>query len=310
MSKYLIVLPCYGSPYILCELKKSDDALKPLQEVVQGNIEPYKNKKILRIHPMFAERPSWALAEKILHHPNSTLYVNENGSSDCCPNMATVITEKRMRTGGCPHLFGDCALVISVEQFNKRGWDKNTFIPLEAQIAAEEEEEDEEEEDEEEEEEGEEQTLEQMTLADEDMYIITLNDYLYPYIYSEIKKGENALKPLQEVVGGNIEPYNNKKILRIHPTLVENPSWALAEKILYHPKSTLYVNENGSSECPPNTSLRITDEKRVEMLGGCPHPFGVCALVISVGEFNKRGWDKNTFIPLEAQVATLFAGLD
>lgn len=158
MSKYLIVLPCYGSPYIHSEIKKSDNALKPLQEVVDGNIEPYNDKKILRIHPMFAEKPSWALAEKILHHPNSALYVNENGSADCCPNMATIITDPRRRISGCPNLFGDCALVISVEQFNKRGWDKNTFIPLEAQMAAEEEDEDDEEDGE--------QTLEQMMLAD------------------------------------------------------------------------------------------------------------------------------------------------
>ena len=167
MSKYLIVLPYFGTPYIKCELKKSDDILEPLQEAVQGDAELYSNKKILRIHPMFAEKPSWALAEKVLHHQHSKLYVNEDGASKCTPNMATVITDPQMRPGGCPNLLGECALIISVEQFNKMGWDKDTFISLEAQLAAEEAAENAEEEDEDAEaveEVG--QSLEQMMLAD------------------------------------------------------------------------------------------------------------------------------------------------
>jgi hypothetical protein len=118
-DKYVVVLPTWGSPYILGIYKKSGkDNLPLLQKAVNGFIEPFKTS-ILNIHPMFfQENPRWFMARQFLRSKYTKVYVNEDGVKDCSPNMATIIINPHYRVSGCPHLFGDVCLLVPKKVFD------------------------------------------------------------------------------------------------------------------------------------------------------------------------------------------------
>lgn len=116
-TKYVIVLPLDGAPYIMDTLDGKDD-LKVLQKAVMGYIEPYDRKEFV-IHPIFVEEnPRWALAQTLLNSGKTKVYVNDAGARNCGPNMATIIKNPAMRIGGCPHLLGEIALVVPESVLN------------------------------------------------------------------------------------------------------------------------------------------------------------------------------------------------
>ena len=116
---FLVCLPTFGDPYITKFIKKSETALAEHQDVVGGSIERFDRKKFM-IHPMF-ESPRWRLAQRLLQDSKVTVYVNEDGANECSPNMATVITDPRLRIGGCPHLFGRVCLKVPALALNRVG---------------------------------------------------------------------------------------------------------------------------------------------------------------------------------------------
>lgn len=110
-DKYVVVLPCWGSPYILGIYRESGGAtLKLLQTAVNGWIEPYDRKDVV-VHPLFCRDPRWKIGAKLLGSGHTKVYINENGSNCCAPNMGTIVAPNR-RVGGCPHLLGDVCLVV------------------------------------------------------------------------------------------------------------------------------------------------------------------------------------------------------
>ena len=113
---YIYCLPTEGKPYIRHTLSKKDDTLKPLQETVQGYIQPYGRPII--IHPIFLENEHWDFARQLLKVKSVKVYVNEEGAYKCSPNVATIIGNG---AGGCPHLFGDVALLVPAKVLDVMG---------------------------------------------------------------------------------------------------------------------------------------------------------------------------------------------
>jgi len=120
-DKYVVVLPCWGAPYIHGIYKHNGttgDNLKLLQDAVMGDIEAYDRKQFV-IHPLFAaENPRWNIARQFLTSQYTKVYVNDDGIAKCGVNTGTVITNPMMRVGGCPHLCGDVALVVPKKVFD------------------------------------------------------------------------------------------------------------------------------------------------------------------------------------------------
>jgi len=116
------VLPLGGSPYVVDVFKTDDmNALPVLQREVAGYIEEYSPKNFV-IHPSFCEsNAKWALAERLRKLPKTMAYVNEDGGRKCSINCGTVITDPRMRLGGCPHLFGNVVLAVYQSALAKAG---------------------------------------------------------------------------------------------------------------------------------------------------------------------------------------------
>ena len=119
-DKYVVVLPCWGAPYIHGIHKHNDttgDNLKLLQDAVMGDIEAYDRKQFV-IHPLFcSENRRWNLARQLLTSQYTKVYVNDDGIAECGANTGTVITNPARRVGGCPHLMGDVALVVPKKVF-------------------------------------------------------------------------------------------------------------------------------------------------------------------------------------------------
>lgn len=108
-GKYLVCLPVEGKPYIR-HISSPSVSKKKLGETVQGDAQKTGRTSIV-IHPMFRENNKWNIAQKILDHPNTEVWVNRNGGEDCSANMATCLTYRH--PSGCPHMFGEVALVVS-----------------------------------------------------------------------------------------------------------------------------------------------------------------------------------------------------
>jgi len=120
-------LTTYGKPY-LYKIIEAKNIRKELCDTLQAGVGGFfeniskkhiKDAKIV-IHGMFKqENEKWAIAEKLLHHQYSKVYINENGANTCCPNMATVVFNKAYQIGGCPHLFGEIIVCISQNHYEK-----------------------------------------------------------------------------------------------------------------------------------------------------------------------------------------------
>ena len=120
-DEYVVVLPCWGSPYIHGIIKEkctNDDNLNLLQKAVMGNIALYDRKEFV-IHPDFcSENRRWDLARQLLTSQyTKEIYVNDDVIHKCGVNTGTIITNPARRTGGCPHLMGDVALVVPKRVF-------------------------------------------------------------------------------------------------------------------------------------------------------------------------------------------------
>jgi hypothetical protein len=118
-DKYIVVLPCFGSPYIhsIYKHKETDNEnMKNLQDAVMGHFTPYDRKNFV-IYPSFCENNRWDKARQMMTSGYTKVYVNEDGIHKCGVNMGTVITNPAYRVGGCPHLMGDVALVVPKRVF-------------------------------------------------------------------------------------------------------------------------------------------------------------------------------------------------
>jgi hypothetical protein len=108
-GKYVVCLPVEGKPYIR-HISSPSVSKKKLGETVQGDAQKTGRTSIV-IHPMFRENNKWNIAQKILDHPNTEVWVNRNGGEECSANMATCLTYRH--PSGCPHMFGEVALIVS-----------------------------------------------------------------------------------------------------------------------------------------------------------------------------------------------------
>ena len=112
-NKILILIPCFGKPYIVAD---KTNELENLQYLVGGNIEILSNKKFSAIHPSFAKNNKEWKTVSVLYDKRKRyrvkIIVNENGRYECSPNMA-VIGET-----GIP-IFGDIVLVMTTLMSSK-----------------------------------------------------------------------------------------------------------------------------------------------------------------------------------------------
>jgi len=148
-QKYVVCLPTYGRPYITSIIKSEKERLRLLCKAVEGPIQKVGRTSFI-IHPMFRENTKWNIAQRLLQDKDTEIFVNEEGMYECVPNMATVLTQRS--PSGCPHYFGDIALVVKKKAL------ENICDPMTLQVKPEDdpdlnedEEEDEEEEEKEEE---------------------------------------------------------------------------------------------------------------------------------------------------------------
>ena len=85
-DKYIIVLPCEGSPYVWKNAPITEKGLyKELCKVVRGGIEMI-DPTMMRIHPMFENR--WRIADVLRQSKDVDIYANEDGLNSCTANMA------------------------------------------------------------------------------------------------------------------------------------------------------------------------------------------------------------------------------
>jgi hypothetical protein len=135
-GKYIVCLPVEGNPYIR-HISPPVVAIKKLVETVQGPFQKTGRTSFV-IHPMFRqEKHRWDIAQRLLEHENTEVYVNEEGAYACSPNFATILTYR----SSCPHFFGEIALVVSKSVLEKM------IDPLEFQEEDDEDEDDDDEDD-------------------------------------------------------------------------------------------------------------------------------------------------------------------
>jgi hypothetical protein len=119
-DKYVVVLPCWGSPYIHGIVRKkgmTGDELNLLRKAVKGTIGLYDRKEFV-IHPDFcSENRRWDLAQQLLTRQYTEVYVNDDFPPKFGVNTGTIITNPARRPGGCPHLKGNVALVVPKRVF-------------------------------------------------------------------------------------------------------------------------------------------------------------------------------------------------
>lgn len=122
-TRFVIVLPCWGSPYVLGHYNKDNtaQAITILNKAVGGPSTEIDVNCFI-IHPMFArDNKRWNLAARLLNMDRRCVRVFVNAEGEICgPNMGTV--RRNRDSNGCPHLMGDVALVVSgVEILRKEG---------------------------------------------------------------------------------------------------------------------------------------------------------------------------------------------
>lgn len=131
-AKFIIVLPCEGSPYIwkneLFANKGKGHKERfygEIMKVIHGDFEKI-DPTMMRIHPIFQNR--WRIADLIRQKKGVEIYCNENGMNECAPNMACLRVVRDLPSGNtitmeqytsaplkiarAPY-FGDIALVVS-----------------------------------------------------------------------------------------------------------------------------------------------------------------------------------------------------
>ena len=91
-EKAIIVLPCEGSPYLwkntIYNTKgkmRKQQFCDEIRKVVRGGVQKI-DPIMMRIHPMFENR--WRIADALRIRKGVEVYVNENGTNKCAPNMA------------------------------------------------------------------------------------------------------------------------------------------------------------------------------------------------------------------------------
>jgi hypothetical protein len=168
-TRYIIVCPVEGAPYLLAAVNKQHDSLgDSITEGVGGYFELLSSRNHVKFHPGFTRaNPRWALAERLRTYQHTRVWVNEDGRRkglppntatlfadpletpcDKCPTIAhhgdELIGEPlkpydcRHR---CPHLLGNIVLDVPHTGLVKLGVDIDDLKPeVSAEDAAEEEE--------------------------------------------------------------------------------------------------------------------------------------------------------------------------
>ena len=138
----LIVLPCYGKPYILknpmsrnAPSVEQPNTFKTMKEIVQGRVESVSRHYRAIIHPIFREESKeWDIVGKFFQeyfglyegengmvkditkkkfHKQTCVFVNEEGGcGGFTPNMATIVPGLDERKGQCPHLWGEIGILV------------------------------------------------------------------------------------------------------------------------------------------------------------------------------------------------------
>lgn len=114
-----IFVPCSGAPFRTGET---------VSKIVGGAVECFEqiNGQDLVVHPLFLDPKGcnnngndkrWAVVEKLLRRKSykKSIYCNENGLMECCPNMAMIIT----RQEGNRPLHGDICIRLTTNTYNK-----------------------------------------------------------------------------------------------------------------------------------------------------------------------------------------------
>jgi hypothetical protein len=138
----LIVLPCYGKPYIVknpmsrnVPSVEQPNTFKTMKEIVQGRVESISRRYDALIHPIFREEhKEWDIVGKFFQeyfglylgedgavkditkkkfHEKTCVFVNEEGGcGGFTPNMATIVPGRDERKGQCPHLWGEIGIRV------------------------------------------------------------------------------------------------------------------------------------------------------------------------------------------------------
>jgi len=136
-SKVILTLPTTGSPFLWRNkiFNTKDKAGKTelsenIRKVVRGDVQQ-ADLSSLRIHPMFDNR--WRIVDALLRCEDAEVFVNEEGTYKCSPNMACLRLERDMSSFTGPismerfmslplkvckaPFFGDIAVVIPYKAF-------------------------------------------------------------------------------------------------------------------------------------------------------------------------------------------------
>jgi hypothetical protein len=99
---YIIVLPCYGAPFIkngTAVRSNSKEMNALLNESVGGEQSRFENDEFHKmvIHPSFCEdEKRWDIVRLLMGREDVQLFVHENGMNVCCPNMACLYVHRDM----------------------------------------------------------------------------------------------------------------------------------------------------------------------------------------------------------------------
>jgi hypothetical protein len=126
---YLLVVPTYGCPYIHAETPtKKEDRAEMISTLVGGFVERIPFNYYM-VHPMFCDpagsshHTRWNLVRQLLTSKHVTVYGNENGMYECCPNMALIAKGSLLIEGGQPMPgFGDEVMEVSEAVLTTLGW--------------------------------------------------------------------------------------------------------------------------------------------------------------------------------------------
>ena len=125
VKEYAFVLPTWGSPFLWGEMPtETAERVAMLQAIVKGSFEGIPTTAFV-IHPMFCDNKRWNAVRQMLTSNKVRAYGNENGSNTSCPNGGTVLLNRY--PGGCPHLWGDIAVVVPETVLTALGFNLDWF---------------------------------------------------------------------------------------------------------------------------------------------------------------------------------------
>lgn len=102
---YILVLPCYGSPFIQDETAvraNSKEMRALLNKAVGGDADRFENDEYHKmvIHPSFHTNDErWNIAHRLMDRKDVKLFVHENGMNVCSANVACLYVHRDMPSG-------------------------------------------------------------------------------------------------------------------------------------------------------------------------------------------------------------------